>query len=502
MLTLTLAEIARACGGIVQRGDPETSVSAITIDSRAVRPGDLFVGLRGDRFDGDAYAAAAAAAGAAAVVVRAETLTGLPAQTAAVVVEDGLPALQGLAGHVRTRSRVRVVGITGSTGKTSTKDILASLLVPVTTVVATRANFNNEVGLPLTLLGIDEQTQVEVCELAMRGAGQIRELARIAAPDVGIITAVAPVHIELVGSLAGVAAAKAELIEELGSGTAIVPHAEPLLDGHLAAHDGRTVTFGEGGDVRFAETRPERGGTQALVDAFGHRASLWFNFSGAHYLTDALAALAAFMELGHPIEAARQGAGAVVFSAGRGEIVDLQGGGLLLNDTYNASPVAVRAALDHLVSLAAGRPALAILGDMLELGPQAAAYHREVGDYAASLGVPVAAVGELAQSYLCGAPGERSFATVQECVAALPRLVAPGSAVLVKASRGMRLERVAEAIRRELGAARAGEAGAAARDGSVSEPTAPPAGPATAPGASPAPVDAPDPPRTDLGGPA
>ena len=457
MLTLTLAEVAAACRGALVRGDPDTKVDRIVTDSRSAGAGDLFVALRGERFDGDTYAAAALAAGAAAAVVRAETAADLPPEAAVLAVEDGLAALQALAAFVRARSQVRVVGITGSTGKTSTKDILASLLKPVAEVVATRANFNNEVGLPLTLLGIEAGTEVAVCELAMRGAGQIRDLARIARPNVGVITAIAPVHIELVGSIQGVAAAKAELIEELGPGTAVVPYGERLLADHVSAHCGRTVTFGKGGDVRFVETRPERGGTHALIDAFSYRASLWFNFSGAHYLTDALAALAAFLELGYPVEAAREGAASVAFSAGRGEIVPLRGDGLLLDDTYNASPVAVRAALDHLVSLADGRPALAILGDMFELGPQAAAYHREVGDYAAGLGVPVAAVGELARHYLRGAPGGRWFATVEACVEALPQVVVPGSAVLVKASRGMRLERVADAVRRELGASAAEE---------------------------------------------
>jgi len=451
MLTLTLADVARGCGGRLERGDAGSVVDHVTIDSRAVEPGDLFLALRGERFDGDAYAAAALDAGAAAVVVRAETAARLPAGAAAIVVGDGRPALQGLAALVRERSAARVVGITGSTGKTSTKDILAALLAPVASVVATRANFNNEIGLPLTLLGIGADTEVAVCELAMRGAGQIRELARLAAPDVGVITAIAPVHIELVGSLAGVAAAKAELIEELGAGTAVVPYGEPLLERHLNAHGGRVITFGEGGDVRFAETRPERGGTRALVDAFSRRVSLWFNFSGAHYLSDALAALAAFVELGYPLEAARTGAAATVFSAGRGAIMPLRDGGLLLDDTYNASPVAVRAALDHLVSLAGKRPTLAILGDMLELGSEAQAYHREVGAHAAGLGVTVVAVGDLAREYASGAPGTRWFATVEECAAAVPNLVPSGGAVLVKASRGMRLERVVEAVRRRFG---------------------------------------------------
>ncbi len=201
---------------------------------------------------------------------------------------------------MRRRSGANVVAITGSAGKTSTKDILAALLRPVARTVATTANLNNEVGVPLTLLQIEPDTEVVVVEMAMRGVGQIRELARVALPDVGVITTIAPVHLELVGTVEDVAAAKAELIEELGGGTAVVPAAEPLLAPHLAAFRGRVVTFGEPeADVHFVDEERRGDGTHVLVDAFGHRATLDFSFTGGHYLRDALAALAAFVELGY-----------------------------------------------------------------------------------------------------------------------------------------------------------------------------------------------------------
>ncbi len=261
MLPLTLAEVAAACGGTLERGDAETVVRAVCTDTRCLEAGDLFVGLRGENFDGDAYAAAALAAGAAAVVVRGGAAAGLPSTAARVVVDDGLVALQRLAAHVRRRAGARVVAITGSAGKTSTKDILAALLRPVARTVATSANLNNEIGVPLTLLEIDETTEVVVVEMAMRGAGQIRELAQIAAPDVGVITTIAPVHLELVGTIEEVAAAKAELIEELRGGTAVVPAGETLLDRHVGRHHGRVVTFGrEDADVHIVEA--ERRGAE------------------------------------------------------------------------------------------------------------------------------------------------------------------------------------------------------------------------------------------------
>lgn len=457
MIPLTLEEVAAACGGALFDGEPGTLVREVTCDSRAVRPGQLFVGLRGERFDGDAFASQALERGAAAVVVRPETAAELSGRPR-VAVRDGVAALGLLAQAVRGRSRARVVAITGSTGKTTTKDILAALLCPVCEVVATRANLNNEIGLPLTLLEITPRTDVVVAELAMRGPGQIRELARLALPDIAVITAVAPAHLEFVGTLEDVAAAKAELIEELDGGTAVVPGEAPLLAPHLRRHTGRVVTFGTlESDVHFVTAETQGEGTHVLADAFTRRASLDFNFSGAHYLYDAQAALAAFVELGFRLDEARAGARRVIFSGMRGETVQLEDGGLLLNDAYNANPLAMEAAIDHLVSLAGERETVAVLGDMYELGPGAAAYHGAVGEYAARQGVRLVAVGDLARHYLTGGPGERWFPTVEECLEKLREVVPPGSAVLVKASRALRLERVAEAIRGASGVPAAGE---------------------------------------------
>ena len=448
MLPLKLSEVAAACSGRLVCTDPSAVVGGVSIDSRTLTEGDLFIGLRGEHDDGDDFAAAALRAGASAVVVRAETATKLPPGGAHIIVGDGLVALARLATVVRSRSGAHVVAITGSAGKTSTKDILAAFLRPVAEIVATRQNFNNEIGVPLTLLAAERRTEVIVTELAMRGAGQIRDLARIAKPNLGVITNIAPVHLELVGTIDDVVAAKAELIEELGEGTVVVPDAEPLLDAYVRRHRGRVVTFGDpDGDVRAVEGQRRGASTHALIDAFGRRAAFDFNFTGEHYLADALAALAAFVELGYRLEEAKAGAAHVQFSALRGEIVALAGGGLLLNDTYNASPVSTTAAVDHLVAIAEGRPRVAILGDMYELGPGGPAFHRSVGEYVARAGVRLVAVGELGRNYLAGATGERWFATVEACQEALPEVVPEGSAVLVKASRALRLERIADALR-------------------------------------------------------
>ncbi len=456
MIPLTLAETAAVCEGRLETDDPKAEVRRVCTDSRRARPGDLFVALRGENFDGDEYAAAALAAGAAAVVVRSQTAAGLPAGAARIVVDDGLRALQALAAAVRRRSGVKVVAITGSAGKTSTKDILAALLRPVARTVATAANLNNEIGVPLTLLEIEPDTEVVVAEMAMRGRGQIRELARVALPDIGVITNVAPVHLELVGTVEDVAAAKAELIEELMGGTAIVPLDEPLLERHLHRHRGRVVTFGAPeADVHVVAEERRGESTHVLLDAFGRRARMDFSFTGGHYLHDALAAVAAFVELGYRLDQAAEGAAQVAFSDLRGAVSALADGGLLLNDAYNANPVAMKAAVDHLVAIADGRPPVAVLGDMYELGAGADAYHRAVGEHCAAAGVRVVAVGELARGYLTGAPDEHWLPTVDECLAALPEIVPPGSAVLVKGSRLMRMERLAEALAGEEGRGRA-----------------------------------------------
>lgn len=446
MLELTLQEVAAACAGRLEGCDPRAMVQGVSTDSRTLARGDLFVGLRGEQFDGDAHASQALAVGAVAVVVgaaAAHMLDGAPR----IVVDDGRAALQRLAAQVRRLSGAKVVAITGSAGKTATKDILAALLRPVARTVATSGNLNNEIGVPLTLLRIEPDTEVAVVEMGMRGHGQIRELARIARPDVGVITTIAPVHLEMVGSMEDVAAAKAELLEELGGGTCVVPGDEPLLDRHVERCTGRVVTFAAPqADVRVVDEERRGESTRVTVDAFGQWEELDFSFTGRHYVHDALAALAAFVELGYGIEQAREGAAQVAFSDLRGAISALPGGGLLLDDTYNANPVAMKAAVDHLVAIADGRPLVAVLGDMYELGPQAAAFHRAVGEHCAAAGVRLVAIGELARDMLTGAAGETWFATVEECLAALPDTVPAGSAVLVKASRLLRLERVAQAL--------------------------------------------------------
>jgi UDP-N-acetylmuramoyl-tripeptide--D-alanyl-D-alanine ligase len=438
VIPLSTREIAAVAGGTAS--GPEATVTGIAIDSRAASPGDLFVALPGERTHGAQFAAAALAAGAAAVLTEGETP--LPdANVSAVRVDSSVAALGAVAADVRRRSRARVVAITGSTGKTSTKDILAAILRTRLRTIASFANYNNEIGLPLTLCRIDRDTEAVVCELGMRGAGQIAYLTGIATPDVGVITSVGPVHLELMGTVEAVAAAKAEILELRPGAVAVVPHAEPLLAPHLAGRHDRIVTFGEeaGCDVRLVKI----GGGRAEIAHRGRTLIVPVSFDQRHNGVNLAAAVAACDALALQIDdALLAGAAAAEISRWRGERLPLPGGGVLIADCYNANPVSMSAALHDLVTAADGRRIVAVLGDMAELGETAAYYHAAVARELTDLGVDeVIAIGPLSRHY-----GGTWYETLEEALLAVPAAIRPGDAVLVKASRAMGLEAVVEAV--------------------------------------------------------
>jgi UDP-N-acetylmuramoyl-tripeptide--D-alanyl-D-alanine ligase len=396
--TALLAELGR----VDRRADEFTGVQ---VDSRRIGRGDLFVAVgRGEEFLSDALERGAAAT---------------------LVPEDAFAALAQIGRAVRDRSSARVVGITGSMGKTSTKDILAALCMPSAHTIAAEASYNNEIGVPLTLCRLERDTEVCILELAMRGFGQIAALSELARPELGVITNVGPVHLELVESLEGVRRAKGELIAALPpGGTAIVPS-----DFSVDRDDVDVVRVADP-HARIADGRTEVAGVS-------------FNFTARHQAQNAATALAALDALGLPRPARVE----VGFSRWRGEEDELPGGGLLINDAYNANPVSMRAALAYLAERAGERRRVAILGDMAELGRTAPMYHREVGEAAATLGVgELLAVGELARGYLDGGVPGRWVPNVHEAVRELGEVVRPGDAVLVKASRAVGLEAVAAAL--------------------------------------------------------
>jgi UDP-N-acetylmuramoyl-tripeptide--D-alanyl-D-alanine ligase len=422
------AQVAAAAGATLVRtadGGPER----VSIDSRAVGPGDLFVGLTGENADGGRFAQQALDAGAWGVLVSpawAEASGG-----AVLTADEPLAALGRLAREWRRGLGAQVIAVTGSVGKTSTKELIAALLAPARRVIASRANFNTDIGMPLEILRADPGTEVLVLEAAMRGFGQIATLAEMSEPDVGVITNIGPVHLEQVGSLEGVARAKAELLP--GVTTAVVPAGEPRLEPYL---DGLNVTrFGAGGDVRLDGD---------AVVAFGERLDLELPFRAAHHRTNTLAAVAAALAVGV------RPSGRVDLPVGhlRGERVELPGGALVINDCYNASPLSMQAALDELSSEPASGRRIAVLGDMLELGEREADLHREVGEAAGAAGVDVlVTVGPRAAAMLDAFDGDAyAVADAAEAASLTGELIEPGDVLLVKGSRGVGLEVVAEAL--------------------------------------------------------
>jgi UDP-N-acetylmuramoyl-tripeptide--D-alanyl-D-alanine ligase len=425
-------QVADAAGArLVEPGTRTSGPTRAVIDSRHAGPGDLFVGLPGERVDGGRFAEDVLGAGAWGVLV-GEGWAGADAEDGGVILvaTDPLEALQRLATAWRRELGAQVIGVTGSTGKTSTKDLLAAMVDQQRRVIATPLNLNTEIGLPLTILSAPAGTEVLVLEMAMRGAGQIAELAAIAEPDVGVIVNVGPVHLELLGTVQAIAATKAELLDGLApGGTAIVPAGEPLLEPYLGRRDDvSTVTFGPGGDV---DALPE-----ALELRVGGRLS-------AHMRVNALAALAAARAVGveptGPLE--------VALSELRGDRITFPDGSVVVNDCYNANPMSMRAALDDLAASASGRR-VAVLGDMRELGPDELRFHEEIGAHARAAGVDLlVTVGPLAAAMGPAFGGTtHAVQTAAEAAALLPSLMTPGDTVLVKGSRGVGLEVVAQGL--------------------------------------------------------
>ena len=404
MIPLSLDEVRALARGTLEAAPGSTQITGVQIDSRRIMPGDLFVAVGG----GAAYLDEARARRAAATLVP----------------EDAHEALAALAAAVRDRSDARVVGITGSTGKTSTKDILFALCAPHAPTIANERSYNAELGVPLTLCRLEPDTEICIVELAMRGFGQIAELCAIARPVVGVVTNVGPAHLELVGSLEGVIRAKSELIDSLpAGGIAAVP-----ADFPVGRDDIEVIRVGE------PEATTDASGTTVRFDNRDHR----FDFHARHQARNALTALHTARALGVTPNTTTK----VAFSAWRGEERALPGDGLLIVDCWNANPASMRAALEHLAARAGGRRRVAVLGSMAELGAESDRYHREIGEVARASTDLAIAVGEPARAYQADEwlPDAATAATRTR------ELVEPGDCVLVKGSRAVGLELVAEAL--------------------------------------------------------
>jgi UDP-N-acetylmuramoyl-tripeptide--D-alanyl-D-alanine ligase len=441
-----------ACGSLpgcrVVRGDPAGVVRAVEMDSRLVTEGALFVAIRG----GHEHTAAARAAGAAAVLVeagRASTET----EGTVLAAADTIAALQAIgAANAAAAGGCTVVGVTGSSGKTSTKDALAALASTQLETIAAAEGHNNEIGLPFTLCRIEPQTEAAICELSMRGPGQIAELAALARPRIGVITNVGEAHLELLGTREAIAAAKAELLAFVE--LAVVPSGDELLAPYLASATCEVRTFGDGeGDVRIVSRRPAAAGMALALDVRGTPLELETNLTGRHHALNLAAAFAVCDALRLDLVRCAEAAAEIRLQRWRSEPHALPGGGVVVNDAYNANPSSVEAALAALAEHGSGR-LVAVLGVMAELGPASDELHRRVGRTAAALGYAVVvAVGPASRGYLEGAGDdvERHWvANVGELAGELADIVKPGDRVLVKASRSAGLEAVAGGLARAL----------------------------------------------------
>lgn len=445
MIPLTLRQIAEATGGTVHGDDAIVVDAPATIDSRAVEPGGLFVAIAGEHADGHEFAAQSIAAGAAAVLASREV------DAPSVVVDDVVDALGRLARHVVDQLEdLTVVAITGSSGKTSVKDLLAQLLEPDGMTVATAGNYNNELGVPLTVLRADELTRFLVVEMGARAIGNIAELCRIVPPDIGMVLNVGHAHIGEFGSAEAIARTKGELAEAVGSDGVVVLNADdPLVAAMATRTEAAVVTFGETGDLRVGDLEVDAEGCPRFTLTHGgRRVQAYVPLIGMYHALNAAAAVAAAIVLGVDLTtAAERLATAGTRSPMRMERHVRPDGVVVVNDAYNANPESMAAALRAIAAIGEGR-AVAVLGEMLELGADSHDAHVEIGRLAAELGfTKVVVVGEGARGIAEGAGGIAVRADdVDVAVRTLSASLSGDEVVLVKASRGGRLERVANAL--------------------------------------------------------
>ena len=436
------------------RGDPDRLVRGVQIDSRLVRPGDLFVAIRG----GAAFAADAVERGAVGIVLEEDALNHAGDAPDLLMTFSSVRCLQCLGDvNAQATSAIRV-GITGSAGKTSTKDAIAHLVSGQRRTVAAAEGHNNEIGYPLTLTRIEEDTEVAVLELAMRGPGQIAELCALAAPDIAVITNVGEAHIELLGSREAIARAKAEILHGVrGEGPCVIPFAEPLLDPHIPP-GARIVTFGEeaGADVQLVDRRPTPSGQELSYLVDGALLAVATNLPGRHHARNLAAAIAVARALDLDLGAVAERAGDVPIPSGRGEVLDVDGI-RVVNDAYNANPSSTEAALRLLAETPVEGRRIAVLGLMAELGEGTEGYHREIGALAARVGVDIViAVGDQARAYLEGTGSGVDGHWVPDPEAAVERLLEisrPGDRVLVKGSKVAGLQPLPELFRERRGEA-------------------------------------------------
>lgn len=450
MASFTLEEAAHAAGGVLLKKGSLPRVEGVSTDTRSIPKGSLFIALKGERFDGHRFLKEAAEKGAAAVIVSDPSAAeSLPEEVSVISCGDTLKALEGLAHFHRMRFSIPVVAVTGSNGKTTTKNLTAALLSAKYQVCRTEKNFNNEIGLSKTLLSLTDKDGAAVVEMGMRGAGQIAELCRIASPTVGIITNVGPSHIGILGSMENIAAAKRELVEALDEkGTAILNDDDPFVAAMVPYVKGHVVGYGVDGShtVQASRIRYEEDATRYMCACFDEVFPVHLHLLGIHNVYDALAATAAARILGVNVKKIQKALSLFEGEAQRQTILHI-GGAVVMDDSYNANPLSMEMAFRSLKQMK-GKRRILVLGDMAELGAFAEEYHRKMGRMAAAMGFDkLIAVGPLSrllakEAVKGGLTDAASVDTPEEAAALLAQSAGEGDLVLIKGSHSMEMDRV------------------------------------------------------------
>jgi len=451
MNKLSIFQIAEFASASVSGGDGNVSIDKISTDSRTLKRGELFVALRGENFDGHKFVEAAVKTGAAGAIVDLGWKGNVPDNFTVIRVEDTLQAYQTVAANYRKSLPIRVLAITGSNGKTSTKDFTAAVLGRRFRVTKTQGNFNNHVGLPRTMLEATSQDEVAVWEIGMNHPGEVAALAKIAAPDAALITNIGIAHIEFMGSREAIAAEKGALAEAIGPQGSIILNADDPFSKNIATRTHAKVIFAgtTAGTIRAGEITQSAHGSDFTILEGAHRCRAQLPVPGLHMVQNAMLAVAAGRLFGLSLEEAAAGLVAAPLAKARLQIRQINGV-QFIDDSYNANPDSMKAALRTLVELDADGKRIAVLGEMRELGKESARGHREVGETAAELGVDQliaigdmgAAIAEAAQE--AGLEKTAAVGSISEAAEMLTEITAPGDLVLIKGSRTARTERVLE----------------------------------------------------------
>jgi len=451
MNPLMLSQVAQFAGASLSSGEGTVVIEKVSTDSRTIKRGELFVALRGENFDGHNFVESAAKSGAAGAIVESNWKGNVPKNFALIRAKDTLQAYQQLAANYRRSLTLKVLAITGSNGKTSTKDFVASVLSRKFRVTKTEGNFNNHVGLPRTILEATSKDEVAVWEIGMNHPGEIAALSQIAAPDAAIITNIGIAHIEFMGSREAIAKEKGALTEAVGPEGTVILNADDPFSEEIAAHARAKVMFAGtiGGTVRAIEIRQSADGSEFTILESAHRCRAQLPVPGLHMVQNALLAVAAGRAFGLSIEECAAGLATAPLTKARLQIKEIAGV-QFLDDSYNANPDSMKAALRTLVELDADGKRIAVLGEMRELGDESERGHREVGETAATLGVDhLITIGDTAKVIAQGAraAGMEKVSAVQstgEAAELLGEIAAPGDLVLIKGSRLARTEDVIE----------------------------------------------------------